>query len=413
MKAGISIILAILVTASQASVPAAAKQEPNAFITLNDYLNYAEGHNAGLKSSYEQWQAALEEIPQAKALPDPQINYDYWARQSEQRMRQTVGVMQTFPWFGKIDAKAEAATKEAVSARQKYEAARLALFREVKAGFYEYAYLAKATEIAKENLELSKHFEEIAQTKHLTAEAGHPDVIRAQVETAKMEDVLRGLGELREPTMSRLRTALTLSADTNLPWPAAEDINVTEPGYEAVVSGLIKKNPELASLQEERLAAKSVVTLAEKNFYPDIGIGVMWEDMSGGRDGVAMVFSMNLPLWRDSYHGAVRQAQARQASIEQERVDKENELLTKAAQTYYEYRDSVRKMKLYRDTLMPKGRELLRASEAAYRAGTIDFLSLIDAQRTLLDYHLAYERALADNRQKMAELEMLAGTELN
>jgi hypothetical protein len=38
---------------------------------------------------------------------------------------------------------------------------------------------------------------------------------------------------------------------------------------------------------------------------------------------------------------------------------------------------------------------------------------LIDAQRTLLDYHLSLQRAIADNQQKLAELEMLAGTELN
>jgi hypothetical protein len=31
----------------------------------------------------------------------------------------------------------------------------------------------------------------------------------------------------------------------------------------------------------------------------------------------------------------------------------------------------------------------------------------------LLDYYLSYQRALADNRQKLAELEMLAGTELS
>ena len=75
--------------------------------------------------------------------------------------------------------------------------------------------------------------------------------------------------------------------------------------------------------------------------------------------------------------------------------------------------DSVRKIRLYRNTLIPKGRELLQASEAAYREGTIDFLSLIDAQRTLLDYHLSLQRAIADNQQKLAELEMLAGTELD
>jgi outer membrane protein, heavy metal efflux system len=389
--------------------------EANRFLTLRDYLKYAESHNAGLKSGYQQWQMALEQVPQAKALPDPQVTYDYWTRQSDLQMKQTAGVMQTFPWFGKIDARTEAATKEAAAAQQKYQANRLALFKEVKEGFYEFTYLAGAIDIAKENLELMRHFEEVAQTKHMTAEASHPDVIRAQVETAKMEDVLRGLYQLREPTMSRLRTALTLPADTNLPWPNTEEFNAVELDHERLVSILRQKNPELAGLNFEAMAAGSKITLAEKNFYPDIGVGVMWENMDnrGGRDGVAMVFQMNLPLWRDSYSAGERQARAQKASIEQQKIDTENVLLTKASQAHYEYRDSIRKIRLYRDTLIPKGRELLRSSEAAYRQGTIDFLSLIDAQRMLLDYHLSLQRAIADNQQKLAELEMLAGTELN
>jgi outer membrane protein, heavy metal efflux system len=389
--------------------------ETNRFLTLRDYLEYAESHNAGLKSSYQQLQAALEQIPQAKALPDPQVTYNYWTRQSDQQMKQTAGVMQTFPWFGKIDARTETATKETSAARQKYEAARLALFKEIKEEFYEFAYLAGAIDIAKENLELMKHFEEVARTKHMTTEAGHPDVIRAQVEIAKMEDVLRGLNQLREPTVSRLRTALTLPADTNLPWPKTEEFNAVELDYERLVNILRQKNPELASLSYEAMAAGSRITLAEKNFYPDIGIGVTWEDMDsrGGRDGVALVFQMNLPLWRDSYSAGERQAQAQKASIEQQKIETENVLLTKAAQSLYEYRDSIRKIRLYRDTLIPKGRELLQASEAAYREGTIDFLSLIDAQRMLLDYHLSLQRAVANNQQKLAELEMLAGTELD
>jgi outer membrane protein TolC len=99
-------------------------------------------------------------------------------------------------------------------------------------------------------------------------------------------------------------------------------------------------------------------------------------------------------------------------SIKQEKVDTENSLLAKAAQSYYDYNDSIRRIRLYRDMLIPKGEELLQASETAYKGGTIDFLSLIDSQRLLLDYRLSYERALADNRQKLAELEMLAGAEL-
>ena len=47
--------------------------ETNSFLTLRDYLEYAEAHNAGLKSSYQQMKIASEQVPQAKALPDPQV----------------------------------------------------------------------------------------------------------------------------------------------------------------------------------------------------------------------------------------------------------------------------------------------------------------------------------------------------
>jgi outer membrane protein TolC len=328
-------------------------------------------------------------------------------------MKQTIEVMQMFPWFGKIDARTEAAIKMAASAQQAYQAARLELLREVKENFYEFAYLAQAIKIAIENVELLKHFEEVARTKYTAAEAGQPDVIRAQVELAKMEYTLRSLEPLRKPIVSKLLKTLTLPEDTNLPWPKVEEINVTGLDYERLVAILKQKNPELSALDFEVLAAKNRIELAKKNFYPDIGVGVMWENMDKpGRDGVAMVFQMNLPLWRSSYSAGQRQAEALSISKTQEKIDTENTLLAKAAQSYYDYGDSLRRIHLYRDTLIPKSEELLQASETAYKAGTIDFLALIDSQRLLLDYHLSYERALADNRQKLAELEMLAGAEL-
>ena len=158
---GVTVVIIILPYACAFGEP----NETNRFLTLRDYLEYAESHNAGLKSSYQQLQVALEQVPQAKALPDPQVTYNYWTRQSDQQMKQTAGVMQTFPWFGKIDARTQAATKETSAAQQKYQAARLALFKEIKEGFYEFAYLAGAIDIAKENLELMRHFEEVARNQ--------------------------------------------------------------------------------------------------------------------------------------------------------------------------------------------------------------------------------------------------------
>ena len=130
--------------------------EPNRFMTLKDYAGYAETHNAGLKSSYQQWVTATKEAMQAKSLPEPQLTYGTYAQQTDVYERQMVILTQMFPWFGKTSARAETAVRNAEAAKQKYQATRLALLKEVKNDFYEYSYLARATAIAGTSIDLLK-----------------------------------------------------------------------------------------------------------------------------------------------------------------------------------------------------------------------------------------------------------------
>ena len=117
-------------------------------------------------------------------------------------------------------------------------------------------------------------------------------------------------------------------------------------------------------------------------------------------------------MWRDSYKAGERQAKANVRKMQQQKINTENETIAQAVRVLYDVDDSKRKMRLYGDVLVSKAEELVQASEAAYRSGTIDFLSLIDAQRMLLKYTLDHERAITNNQQKIAELEMLIGVEL-
>lgn len=126
-----------------------------------------------------------------------------------------------------------------------------------------------------------------------------------------------------------------------------------------------------------------------------------------------LMFSINLPLWRDSYQAAERQAKSIVLKTRQQRTQTENTLVAQAEQALYDFENSNRRIKLYGDVLLPQAEQLLQASETAYQAGTIDFLSLIDAQRMLLEFQLEYERAVTDNQQKLAELEMLVGAKLS
>jgi len=391
--------------------------DPNALRTIDDYLRCAMLNNAELKASFEEYKAAQEEIPQAKALPDPEVQYGYFARQSDMQMDQMLGVMQMFPWFGKIEAKTDLADARAQAARQRYEAVRLGLIRQVKESFYEYSYLAVATDIAKENLELLKHFEEVARTKYMTSAATHPDIIRAQVELATIEYVLTSLEKLQEPTTAKLNSILNRTSDAPLPWPSKEELVQIHIDRDLVVNMLLQSNPELGELAWEIDAAKSGVALAKKNFYPDIGVGVEWTEFEksggmSGRDSVALMFRVNLPLWRDSYKAGEEQARAMVRQTEHQKTDITNKRIAEAVRLLYDIGDSGRQIDLYGLGLITKTEELVQASESAYKAGTVDFLALIDAQRMLLQYRLDYERAATNYRQKLAELEMLIGQEL-
>ena len=95
-----------------------------------------------------------------------------------------------------------------------------------------------------------------------------------------------------------------------------------------------------------------------------------------------------------------------------EQREKLNNLNAELKLALYEFNDGQRKIELYRDTLLPKAVESVKASEASFRGGGSSFLDLIDAQRVMLEFSLGYERALADRAQKLAELEMLVGKEI-
>ena len=388
--------------------------DTNDLQTLSDYLRFAALNNAGLKAGFEQWKSALEQVPQAKALDDPRFTYSYFIEEVETRVgpqRNKFGIIQVFPWFGKIEAKTDVATAKAQAARQRYEADKLKLFRQVKDAFYEFTYLATAIDIARENLELLQHFEEVARSRYITNIGTHRDLLHAQIQLANMENVLETLEAFREPVVARLNAALNRPPTADLAWPKRGEFQEVHFDISDVMALLIAKNPELGSLEWEIEAAKKKIELAKKRFYPDIGTGVEWIQ-SGGKDPVILLFSMALPLWRESYKAAERQAQEEMREITHHKLDIQNTILAKTVEVLYDYEEAARKIHLYADTLIPKAEELVRTSEFAYKVGTTDFPSLIESQQMLLRYQLGYERALTDHQQKLAELEMLAGGEL-
>ena len=102
---------------------------------LDRFLAYAALNNPGLEAAFNQWKAAVERVPQVRALPDPRFTYRYFIREVETRVgpqKQAFGLTQTFPWFGKLALRGDVAAEAARAAQQRYENEKLRLFYEVR-----------------------------------------------------------------------------------------------------------------------------------------------------------------------------------------------------------------------------------------------------------------------------------------
>ncbi|MDP6543401.1 MAG: TolC family protein [Phycisphaerae bacterium] len=392
--------------------------------TVSDYVQYAALNNPELAAAFNTWKADLQQIPQVTALPDPRFTYQYYIQQVETRVgaqKQALSVSQTFPWLGKLRLRGDAAAQTANASYQRFRQEKLKLFYQVQDAYSEYCYLAKAVEITKQNAKLLEHIETIARIRYKTAAAGHPDIIRIQVELGKLADRVSTLDELRKPVAARLNAALNRPADmpvSVLKEPAAGPIDLA--GLDEL---LVKNNPEVAALDRQIAAAKIKIELARKDYYPDVTLGMSYIDTAtstGGRnpsgdgaDPVIAMVSINLPIWREKLDAGLRQAQFRRRAAVQRRAARLNSLQSQVRLIAYRYSDAQRKIGLYRDTLLPKARQAMTATDAAYRGGKGSFLDLIDAQRILLEFEITLHRAVANRAQRLAELEMVTGVRPN
>jgi len=418
--------LAMLLVALMLAPPASADPRPPALAgdaTLHDFLDHAESNNPGLAAARERWQAALERIPQVKALPDPHFNYAYLVREVETRVgpqRQKFGLMQTLPWFGELGLKGDVAAQAAEAARQRYEGAKRKLFCEVKDAYYEYFYLYRALLVTEENLRLLENLEEVVRSRYRTGSASNSAVIRAQVERSKLADRLRSLEDRRGPAAARLNAALGRPAGVEIPWVREVADEAPRLDEEELLAHLDRTNPELLALGAETRKHHLAGDLAGKQGMPDFTLGIEYMEtgearMPGvegsGEDPVAAMLSVKLPLWRGKFRAAQRESAARRRATEHARRDLASRYATQLKMAVYGYRDAQRKIDLYGGSLIPQGEQALAVTEEAFRAGKADFNSLVDAERVLLEFQLAYERAVADRAQRLAEIEMLAGTD--
>ncbi len=391
-------------------------------LTLDDYLERAAAAHPALARLVADRDAVAAGRGALTALPDPELRFGLMLESVETRVgpqRWSLGVRQSFPWFGTLGARGRTQDALVREADTRLAARRLEILRDVRTAWVELAWLGRAEDTAAAHLRLLTVWEDVARTRYAAGEDAYEDLMRIQMELGLAEDRLRSLRARRPSLATALNAAVGLAADT--PVAAPEDLPVfAAPGAaDELVARQRRRHPELAAVDARVELHEARADLAAKNGWPRLTLGVDYiatdeavpamED--SGLDPIVARFGLTLPLWRGRVASERAAAASGAASAAAQRRDLEQRLRARLESALFDHGDATRRAELYGRTLLPRAHRAFDALLSAYGAGEASFTDLIDVVRTLLEYGLARDRALADRSIAAAAVAALAGDE--
>ncbi len=404
---------------------------------MNDFLLFAMLNQPEIEAAYYDWAAAVERITVERSLPDPQLTFQ--ADIADIVMSLMPGLMMDFPGPGKRKAAAGIASAESDAKYYVFEWRVLQAAFALKSACYKLNSLDAKISLTHETLRLLGQLEKLALIQHEVGKVTLQDVLRAQIEQEQLSTELANLDDSREPLLAEFKASLGLKTDAAV--PPVPQMTETEPldlTAELLFANALARNPRLKAMEAEVRIAEASLRLARKSSVPDFTVGIEVEvntesekpasapmsaapmsdsEPSQPAPEPAMPktpqviarpsFGISLPIWRDKIAAEIAGAQAGKRAVEARLSAEEIALAVEFAEQSFMFREASRILQLLHERLLTMARHSLEVAQSGYIGGKVDFLDVIDAERSLLDFQLSEIEARLQRDLALAELSLL------
>ena len=390
---------------------------------LNRYLIEAAKNNPGLKSAFGEYEAALQKIPQAGSLPDPQLTFGYFIQPVETKLgpqRARISASQMFPWFGTLGAKKDMSSEMAKSKYEQFEETKSRLFYNVKSTFYNLYFIQKSIGITQENITILNTFRSLSLIKVESGLASSVDVLRVEMKLADLKNQLALLSDNLSAMQAGFNNLLNVNADRSVSLPDSlvnTDLDMTR---EAILDSIRNNNHQVLGMEFMEASYEKQQIVADKMGKPDLMLGFDYMAIGKGSDQMstvsdpgkdAFVFPMvgiSIPLYRKKYTAMVKEAALMQESTQNGRLDKINILETTYEKANKDYQDADRRIPLYIGQ-SEKAFQAMNILQTEYESSGKNFEEVLRMDLQLLKYKLELEKARADKDAAIAFINYITG----
>lgn len=391
---------------------------------VNYFVSTALANHPKIRAARNRVAAASNVIPQARALPDPKFNntflpiHDQALQTAGGRVGHQFQLSQGVPWPGKLRTKAAIASREVQMAQAEVERIEREITEAVRLAYYEVWFATRAITIIEETRELVDDLTQVAEARYKSG-GTQQDVLRAQLETDRLDDQLVGLRKQKEQAQADL--AALMQQPVSLIPETQQDIGLSNvPEQLDELLGLAEHcSPELRALAWEIQRDREKQQLACLQKYPDFNLGLNYSiinddnnvisPVANGHDNISFTVGVTLPIWREKINSGIHEAAYRTNSSAQ-RLEAERDAIQGKLRRLMAQADAlVEQEGIYEDRIVPRTEDTLKLSIADYRGKRTDFFTLIETYRELLMFETQLARIEATLAGTIAQIERTVG----
>jgi outer membrane protein TolC len=240
----------------------------------------------------------------------------------------------------------------------------------------------RTTTLVNEQIAFARDVVNAANARYASGTAPQSDVLRAEVEVARLEALGRALVSEVRGAEAMLNTSLAVDADTPVPPLTTFALPQTVPSWSVIKSALTSR-PELAAGRAEITRAEADVQVMRDMYKPmaTVRTGPSYT-MAEGRGWMAMV-GLSLPIWRGKLKAGVAEAQAMRSMAEADLRAMTRMIEGEAAVAVSRLQSARDRQTALNTDVLPRARMAIEPAVASYAAGQLPLVSVIEAVQAL------------------------------
>lgn len=406
--------------APPATLPAPSSVQPPALsgprvFGMAELTGIALEQNPRLSQATFAIETARGEATQAGLYPNPSIAFifdELGDRQGPAGINTLPLITQEIVLGGKLRLSQAAAMKNVDQVTLNLMSRRYALIGEVRVAYLDVLGLQQRVELLHQLAQLAEV--SVNTTKKLleAKEASRLDLVQLEVELERVRADLSA-AERELPAAQRRLAAIVgvpylpikgLAGTLYLPLPVYN--------LDKVLDHVLKYHPDIHAAQVAIDRAHINVQRQVVEPIPNLTLSAGYVRQNQNRSNDATIgISLPVPLWNKN-QGNIAAAKGQLGEAYQRVGQVENELADRVAQAHRDYSSARMRVERYRDVILPKARETYELSLKAYQGGAFEYLRVVEAQRSMANAALEYNRASQDAWKAAAQMSGLAMEEV-